>query len=217
MQQWKTGTKERALRNARGTVYSPSEEPRISELGSSFPAEDRLAPWWMLDSCFRTAMHSTATRAIRRCLEFPCLTDHAVTCSLLLAAAPCDAAQSRDLDIAAARQRKGGADMGKMDHVLLLAATVRTLLSCEEAALAEVKDATHPADLEAGPLCFDEAEVNRLPAFARKAAFCTVSRSCFRTAFSRRKGKRRPPLTNDLGSPSGRASSRPAEAVRRPS
>jgi hypothetical protein len=63
--------------------------------------------------------------------------------------------------VSAVRRREGGADMGKIEYVLLLAATGRTLLLGEEAALADFKDATHPADREPGLLLFNEAERQR--------------------------------------------------------
>jgi hypothetical protein len=89
--------------------------------------------------------------------------------------------------ISAVRQREGGSDMRKTDHVLLLAATGRAVLPSEKAALADVKRSTHPADREAGLLGPDEAEGHRRPAFAKTAAaFLGMSRSCFTTAFSRR-------------------------------
>jgi hypothetical protein len=89
--------------------------------------------------------------------------------------------------IGAVRQREGRPDMRQIDHVLLLAQAGRTFLPREEAALADPEDAAHPADREAGLLRFDEAEGHRLPSFAKKAAaFFKMSRSCFRTAFSRR-------------------------------
>lgn len=85
------------------------------------------------------------------------------------------------------RQREGRPDMRQIDHVLLLTVADRPLLPSEEAALADTQNTAHPADREAGLLRFDEAEGHRLPSSAKKAAaFFKMSRSCFRTAFSRR-------------------------------
>ena len=133
--------------------------------------------------------------AVRRALEAPFLPRD----QLVLAHQSCRAVAS-DLmalvdeiavharaAIGAVRQCEGRADMGQIDHVLLLAATGRPFLPGEEAALANTEDAAHPADRKAGLLRFDEAEGHRLPSFAKKAAaFFKMSRSCFRTAFSRR-------------------------------
>ena len=59
--------------------------------------------------------------------------------------------------IGAVRQGEGGADMREIDHVLLLAATGRTVLPREEAALADTQGTAHPTDREAGLLRRDEA------------------------------------------------------------
>lgn len=72
--------------------------------------------------------------------------------------------------VGAVRKCEGRADMCQINHVLLLAATSRTLLPGEEPALADSQYTAHPADWKAGLLRCDEAEGHRLPSFAKKAA-----------------------------------------------
>ena len=58
--------------------------------------------------------------------------------------------------------------MGQVDHVLL-AATWRSVLPEEEAALTDPEGAAHPADRETGLFSVDDAEGIQFPAFAKKA------------------------------------------------
>jgi hypothetical protein len=101
--------------------------------------------------------------------------------------------------IGAVRQREGRPNMRQIDQVLPLAATGRTVLPSEKAALADTQNMAHPADRgeqsratgSSGPanglLCINEGELHRFPSLAKKAAaFFRMSRSCFRTTFSRR-------------------------------
>ncbi len=67
------------------------------------------------------------------------------------------------------RQRKGRSDVGKMDHVLPLAMTGRTIPPGEEPALADSENPAHPLDREAGLLRLYESEAHRLASFAKKA------------------------------------------------
>lgn len=72
---------------------------------------------------------------------------------------------------AAAQSGRGPkpAAMGHGDHVLL-AATWRSDLSKEQAALTDPKRPAHPADRETGLLCVDDAEGIQFPSFATKSA-----------------------------------------------
>jgi hypothetical protein len=72
--------------------------------------------------------------------------------------------------IAAVRQCKRRADMGKIYHVLPLTVTSRTVAPGKEPTLADAKDTTHPTDGEARLLCLNEVEAHRLASFAKKAA-----------------------------------------------
>ena len=59
--------------------------------------------------------------------------------------------------------------MGQVANVLP-AATWRSVLSEEKAALTDPEGPAHPAERETGLLCVDDAEGIQFPSFAKKAA-----------------------------------------------